>query len=424
MTAVEKQAGDERRRRDAELGAVRERVLAGMRGIKEEFGLSYGRLAEKTHYSRSSWERFLNGKQWPSRAAVQQLADVVGQDPAPLIALWEHAEKLARRNRRGETGPEIQRDQEQEPGPEEPAEREEREGTDGPGQEGRGEGWSEGRGRAAPGSGPEGSAGRGDLVREGGPVREREPVREERRAPSDAPALSRGHDGIGGSERGGAGPAVQAAGVAAGDGAAGAGAPDPYRAAGFGAGPRSAGRVRPLVHMAIGAVMGALIVIAVLGVRSAPDGARSDAGKSTASGESSGVTVQGAAERTPGAESDHPLPGCSGESCLGREPQTMNCQWDAKTVRLLYLRGLRIQLRHSAACQAVWGRLENGAIGDGVIITDKGSRTEESTIRVDRDTYTRMLSVAEYPLSTISICGVIPKVKEQECDPPQDAPQP
>ncbi|KAA6215786.1 helix-turn-helix domain-containing protein [Streptomyces filamentosus] len=414
MTAVEKRARDERRRRDAELGAVRERVLAGMRGIKEEFGLSYGRLAEKTHYSRSSWERFLNGKQWPSRAAVQQLADVVGQDPAPLITLWEHAERLARRNRREETGPEIQRDQEQEPGPGQSAERGEREGTDGPGQEGRGEG----RGRAAPGQGQEESAGRGD------PVREREPVREERRAPSDAPALSQGHDGVGGSARGGAGPAVQAAGGAVTEGAAGPGAPDPYRAAGFGPGQRSAGRVRPLVHMAIGAVVGALIVIAVLGVRSDPDGARSDAGKSTASGESSGVTAQGAAERAPGAESDHPLPGCSGESCLGREPQTMNCQWDAKTVRLLYLRGLRIQLRHSAACQAVWGRLENGAIGDGVIITDKGSRTEESTIRVDRDTYTRMLSVAEYPLSTISLCGVIPKVKEQECDPPQDAPQP
>ncbi|MYS08854.1 XRE family transcriptional regulator, partial [Streptomyces sp. SID6041] len=60
----------------------------------------------------------------------------------------------------------------------------------------------------------------------------------------------------------------------------------------------------------------------------------------------------------------------------------------------------------------------------GVIITDKGSRTEEATIRVDRDTYTRMLSVAEYPLTTISICGVIPKVKERECDPEQAVPQP
>ncbi|GHJ92171.1 hypothetical protein SNE510_16900 [Streptomyces sp. NE5-10] len=403
MTAVENQARDERRRRDAELGAVRERVLAGMRRIKEEFGLSYGRLAEKTHYSRSSWERFLNGKQWPSRAAIQQLADVVGQDPTPLIDLWEHAEKLARRSRREGAGPEARGEREPERG--------EAGGTDGLGPEGRGEGRDEGRGATAPG--PERPTDRGKPVRDG------EPLREERPAPGGAPASSREPDGAGGSAGAGAGPAAEPAGGAA--PATGA-APDPDRAAG----PwhRPAGRVRPLVHMAIGAVVGALIVIAVLGVKSPPDGARSDAGKPAASGETSGVTAQSAVERTPGAESDHPLPGCSGESCLGREPQTMNCQWDAKTVRLLYLRGLRIQLRHSAACQAVWGRLENGAIGDGVIITDKGSRTEDSTIRVDRDTYTRMLSVAEYPLSTISICGVIPKVKEQECDPPQDAPQP
>ncbi|MGW1932990.1 helix-turn-helix domain-containing protein [Streptomyces sp. NPDC001919] len=398
MTAVEKQTGDEGRRRDAELRAVRARVLAGMRRIKEEFGLSYGRLAEKTHYSRSSWERFLNGKQWPSRAAIQQLADVVGQDPAPLIALWEHAEKLARRSRRDGAEPLVRGEQEPQRG--------ERARPDARGPEVPGEGWHEGRDATAQapgqgqGPGPEEQAGRGEPVRGGEPVRERGPVqegewgsvREERPASAGGPAASTGA------------------------------APEPGRAAG--PGHRPAGRVRPLVHMAIGAVVGALVVIAVVGPKSAPDGARSDAGKPTASGESSGVKAQGAADRTPGADSDHPLPGCSGESCLGREPQTMNCQWDAKTVRLLYLRGLRIQLRHSAACKAVWGRLENGAIGDGVIITDKGSRTEESTIRVDRDTYTRMLSVAEYPLSTISLCGVIPKVKEQECDPAQDAPQP
>ncbi|GHG04013.1 helix-turn-helix domain-containing protein [Streptomyces hydrogenans] len=201
MTAVEERARDERRRRDAELRAVRERVLAGMRRIKEEFGLSYGRLAEKTHYSRSSWERFLNGKQWPSRAAIQQLADVVGQDPTPLIALWEHAEKLARRSRREGAGPEAQGEQEPERG--------EREGTDGPGPEGRGEGQDEGRDGTAPGPGPEEPTGRGKPVRDG------EPLREERPAAGGAPASSREPDGADGSARAGAGPAAEPAGGAA-----------------------------------------------------------------------------------------------------------------------------------------------------------------------------------------------------------------
>ncbi|MFC9792815.1 helix-turn-helix domain-containing protein [Streptomyces sp. NPDC127584] len=304
MAAVVKHTGDGEGQ-DAELRLARDRVLLGMRRIKEEFGLSYGRLADRTHYSRSSWERFLNGKQWPSRAAIQQLAEVVDEDPAELLRLWEHAEELMRRSRSA-----------------------------------------------------------------GAPAEHREAT----------PAKSWPGSVV--------------------------------------------GRAKPVVHMAIGAVLGASVVIAVLAVISPAGGPSGEAGRPTQGKRDSGLTAQSATGRTRSPAPDHPVPGCSGESCLGREPQTMNCQWDAKTVRLLYLRGLRIQLRHSPACKAVWGRLENGAIGDGVIITDKGSRTEEATIRVDRDTYTRMLSVAEYPLTTISICGVIPKVKERECDPEQADPQP
>ncbi|MER8046011.1 DUF2690 domain-containing protein [Streptomyces sp. NPDC094032] len=316
MTSVVKRAQDEQER-DAELRAVREQVLAGMRRIKEEFGLSYVRLAEKTHYSRSSWERFLNGKQWPRRAAIQQLAEVVGEDPTGLIELWERAEELVRESRRAT--------------------------------------------ERASGGGPE---------RSGGP----EP------RPGDT-----------------------------------ASGPTPSSAP---------GRGRPLVHMAIGAVLGALTVIAVLGVNTAVGGPLRGVGIAPSGERTPGAAAQGPTVRASATVPDHPGPGCSGETCLGREPQTMNCQWDASTVRQLYLRGLRIQLRHSPACQAVWGRLENGAIGDGVIVTDKGSRTEEAAIRVDHDTYTRMLSVAEYPLSTISICGVIPKAEERECDPVQASPQP
>lgn len=397
MTAVVKQARDDRGR-DAELGLVRERVLAGMRRIKKEFGLSYGRLAEKTHYSRSSWERFLNGKQWPSRAAIQQLADVVGQDPAELIGLWERAEELARECRRsdgfasgdapGQRETERHREAER-PGAVTRGGVEHVEGVEagkGPGL--RGAVGTRGAEHLGGGETPEGAAPRdGAATPEGA-------------APPDGAETREGVDTRDGAD------------------SRGVSRPRGMRA------PRSAGRAKPLIHMAIGAVLGALIAVAVPAVNTAAGGLRGEAGRAAPSEQAPDAAAQGAAERDPATASDHPAPGCSGESCLGREPQTMNCQWDAKTVRLLYLRGLRIQLRHSPACKAVWGRLENGAIGDGVVITDKGSRTEEATIRVDRDTYTRMLSVAEYPLSTISICGVIPKVKERECDPVQADPQP
>ncbi|MFE2970746.1 helix-turn-helix domain-containing protein [Streptomyces sp. NPDC059340] len=62
-----------------------------MSRIKEESRLSFGRLAAVTHYSSSSWERFLNGKQLPSRVAVEELATVGGEEPERLIALLEEA---------------------------------------------------------------------------------------------------------------------------------------------------------------------------------------------------------------------------------------------------------------------------------------------------------------------------------------------
>ncbi|MCX4779935.1 helix-turn-helix domain-containing protein [Streptomyces sp. NBC_01264] len=71
---------------------ARERLAAEMRGLKTRSQLSYGRLAERTHYSRSSWERFLNGKQLPSRGAVREFAEATGsKDPGFLVALQEAA---------------------------------------------------------------------------------------------------------------------------------------------------------------------------------------------------------------------------------------------------------------------------------------------------------------------------------------------
>ncbi|MFE0646588.1 DUF2690 domain-containing protein, partial [Streptomyces sp. NPDC058877] len=87
-------------------------------------------------------------------------------------------------------------------------------------------------------------------------------------------------------------------------------------------------------------------------------------------------------------------------------------------VRETYLRGMKIQLRYSAACSAVWGRIENGAIGDSVIIKDKGASEESATIRVDHDTYTRMLAVTpQAPHGSVIICGKIPRFHQIECSP-------
>ncbi|MFD8974366.1 helix-turn-helix domain-containing protein [Streptomyces sp. NPDC059593] len=66
-------------------------LTAEMRRIKCAAELSYGTLAQRTHYSRSSWERFLNQKQLPTRIAVEQFAAASGQDPRPLLIRLEHS---------------------------------------------------------------------------------------------------------------------------------------------------------------------------------------------------------------------------------------------------------------------------------------------------------------------------------------------
>ncbi|MEU7022241.1 DUF2690 domain-containing protein [Streptomyces sp. NPDC046203] len=110
--------------------------------------------------------------------------------------------------------------------------------------------------------------------------------------------------------------------------------------------------------------------------------------------------------------------GCKSDTCQLREPQAEDCQWDARTVRRTFLRGMSIQLRYSEACQAVWGRIENGDIGDTVMIRDKRGSSDDAAIRMEHDTYTRMLAVSpDAPWETITVCGAIPSQKEEECSP-------
>ncbi|MEU8763177.1 DUF2690 domain-containing protein [Streptomyces sp. NPDC048659] len=70
--------------------------LAGeLLALKKASGSSFAQLSEKTHYAKSSWERWVNGKQFPPRDAVESLARLCGTDPAPLLARWD-AEEAAR----------------------------------------------------------------------------------------------------------------------------------------------------------------------------------------------------------------------------------------------------------------------------------------------------------------------------------------
>ncbi|MFI9047806.1 helix-turn-helix domain-containing protein [Streptomyces sp. NPDC053427] len=64
-----------------------------LRRLVERSGLSVAAVADRTGYSRTSWERFLNGRLLPPLRAVVKLAEVTGTDAAHLTTLWELAER-------------------------------------------------------------------------------------------------------------------------------------------------------------------------------------------------------------------------------------------------------------------------------------------------------------------------------------------
>jgi hypothetical protein len=67
-------------------------LIIHLRELKDRAGISTVALARKTAYSRSSWERYLNGRTFPPKQAVEALARVCGHDPSAALALWELAQ--------------------------------------------------------------------------------------------------------------------------------------------------------------------------------------------------------------------------------------------------------------------------------------------------------------------------------------------
>ncbi|GHF87252.1 DUF2690 domain-containing protein [Streptomyces griseosporeus] len=68
------------------------RLASALRELRTRTNLSMAALAAKTTYSKSSWERYLNGKSLPPREAVQDLCRLAGEPEGHCLALWEIAE--------------------------------------------------------------------------------------------------------------------------------------------------------------------------------------------------------------------------------------------------------------------------------------------------------------------------------------------
>ncbi|SEF55728.1 Helix-turn-helix domain-containing protein [Actinacidiphila yanglinensis] len=78
------------------------RLARELRGLRERTGLTLAALAARTTYSKSSWERYLNGKALPPRSAVTELCALADEPPRRLTVLLQ----LATRSSHAAAGPE------------------------------------------------------------------------------------------------------------------------------------------------------------------------------------------------------------------------------------------------------------------------------------------------------------------------------
>ncbi|MER6396503.1 DUF2690 domain-containing protein [Kitasatospora sp. NPDC001603] len=79
-----------------DLSVPARRLTEELRAVKDATGFSLSELASRTHYSRASWERWLNGKRVVTEQALDALIGAVECDGPALRALWEQTAAGAR----------------------------------------------------------------------------------------------------------------------------------------------------------------------------------------------------------------------------------------------------------------------------------------------------------------------------------------
>ncbi|MEV6259727.1 DUF2690 domain-containing protein [Streptomyces sp. NPDC051784] len=335
--------------------SVREFVQR-LRVMVDHAGLSAAAVADRTGYSRASWERYLGGRLLAPKGAVVALAEVTGTPHQHLAALWEPAERAwSRSEARHEMTMEAIR---------------------------------ESRARAAPvdaGLPPRPPAAR---PMGGGPA---------------GPVVIGPGDEAGGSDPHPPAPAMNGAAPRAADAtvprrrtrasapAPGAGSADGATAAG--ARRTRLGTGRPAGLLAVGALTGALLLVAGVALSSGP-------GDGAGTGPSAGVTRPATTAPPPASGA-----GCTAAGCTGRDPEAMGCGGrSAGTVASAPVGGGLVEVRYSRVCGAAWARITKASPGDTVRIAAGRSR-QEGTVGAEATAHTPMVAVRE--VSEAEACATL-----------------
>ncbi|WP_309063590.1 DUF2690 domain-containing protein [Streptomyces sp.] len=343
-----------------------------LRRVVDRSGLSVASVADRTGYSKTSWERYLNGRLLAPKRAVVALAEVTGTNPVHLTTMWELAERAWSRS-------EMRHDMTME------AIR-----------------ISQARAALSELAGP--PAGAGGRARKSGAAAVRPGVAGPAGvAPSvpPQPTAADVRDASGGvrenAGRGGS-PGANTWGV---DGHAGPPAGHGRTPGTHGAPSRGAAGGKRRMSTFIAGAVGALVVIAAaLYVTGTED----DKKKNDA------VTSP-----SPTATADANLPAgvkCSGDSCTGKDAEVMGCSGDlVTTTGTATVGATTVEVRYSETCGAAWGRITQAAQGDKVEIT-AGRAKQSDTVTAAGDTVTYTAMVAVESAAQAKACAVLASGEE------------
>ncbi|MFJ9663852.1 DUF2690 domain-containing protein [Streptomyces sp. NPDC101219] len=335
-----------------------------LRRVVDRSGLSVASVSDRTGYSKTSWERYLNGRLLAPKGAIVALAEVTGTNPMHLTTMWELAERAwSRSEMRHDMTMEAIRISQARAALSELA---------GPGAGGRSR-----KGGAAVRPGVAGPAGVSPSVPP-------QPTASDVRDASDVNSwgVTGGYGGPAQPGRPGHGatpPGGRGRGAPKSSGAHGA---PPGGGAGRARSGGPGGKRRTSTFVA-GAVGVLVVIAAALYVTSTEDGKKKDTVTTSPS-----PTVTTDADLPPGVE-------CSGDSCTGKDAESMGCSGDlVTTAKTATVGTTTVEVRYSEACSAAWGRITQATQGDAVEVTaGKAKQANDITEAGDTVTYTAMVAV-------------------------------
>ncbi|MCX4489095.1 DUF2690 domain-containing protein [Streptomyces anulatus] len=355
-----------------------------LRRLVDRSGLNINAVADRTGYSKTSWERYLNGRLLAPRGAVVALAEVTGTPQHHLTTMWELAERAwSRAEMRHDMTMEAIRITQARAALGEL-------GTTAPdapagGRSGRSSGGgrhSASGARVPAAASPVGTDapprdghgkdpyGRGAYVPGDDDTRQLLVPAQRGTAPNPARHQDRPYDG--GPDQGGQRPERNTA------ESTGRGSGSGRDAHGTRPGRTPGGR-RKGPMLAVGAVGALIVVVGALLLAPGDDAAKATPTPSVA-------PTEAAPELPVGVE-------CSGADCAGQDPEAMGCGGEfARTVAGAVVGGSKIEVRYSEVCSASWARLTEAAIGDTVRIT-AGEGVQNGEVMGDTDAYTPMVAV-------------------------------